>query len=228
MKFRKLKTFDFFVNIITIISLLLQLVPKISQYVKNVLLIIISLFIIILIIIKIINRENILRPKMIKKGKKLICNAIEKVVLFGGDLSWKSDYMDCIAEIIKNSKIVEVYVPRDKIESSSKKAKSELVKRMNELKKNGAKVYLIKKDYGLRLIMTDPHTYNNLENMEIMLIKRLFRDPENNNRNKYRIKELKYINNTDKDECNILVNIYSLILENIKEFSEKDYEKNSN
>lgn len=166
-----------------------------------------------LIIISFVKNDVVNRKKLIKKGNKIILNTKEKLVLFGGDLSWVDDYIDSIKKMNSESKDIEVYFPESKYKNS--KDNEEFLNRIIELRKAGAKVYSLNNDYGLRCIIIDPDTYNSNDNMEIMITDRILRHAKDNNKNKYNFRYLKYSDNTQKNICKSYITNYNYVKNNI-------------
>ncbi len=89
------------------------------------------------------------RSAMIATGKRLILGAKSEVILFGGDMSWASDYKEEIREIVSSGKRVVVVFPN----SSAQKVREN----RDILASVGATFVPTEFDIGLRAMVIDPH-----------------------------------------------------------------------
>ncbi|MCH5315141.1 MAG: hypothetical protein J1E81_04445 [Eubacterium sp.] len=152
-------------------------------------------------------RKVISRKSLIKKGKKTLNNTNEKAVLFGGDLTWKEDYVENISLLLKGSKSVEIILPKEKIETNNSSARKELYKRIDALKELGAEVYTTDTDFHMRGFIIDPNSVNLTTYM--LFAKRIETNPNNQEKNKYSFEELN--SGKDKEMYAIIYNLYSQI-----------------
>lgn len=211
----KERIYSIYASTISIIGFILQL-TNINEYVKTILFIISVISLVILLIITIINNNVVKRKKLIKFGNNILLNAKEKVVLFGGDMSWVNDYIESIKKLNIENKTIEIFFPESKYNNCD--SKEEFSDRIEYLKNAGAKVYSINKDFGLRCILLDPDTYNSNDNMEIMITDRISRHKNDNMKNKYAYRHLKYKNDTQRNICKSYISNYAYIKENYKEY----------
>ena len=200
----------------TIVGLVLQCIPNIPQLINNIVIFVLILALLLWLLFKVYNREVVRRPKMISMGKNILHNVKDSVVLFGGDLSWIDDYSASLIRLADNTKMVQVFFPLAKIKTMNKEIKESFDVKIYELQNKGVKFYSIPEDYGLRCIISDPHAFNDNENLKILVAKRI--DSAKNNSNKYRIRQLNYSDYSDRDICKSYFCNYKLM-----QVSAKDY-----
>ena len=203
---------------ITIVSFIIQAIPQLPEKFKYAVLIgtIASILIILLAynIYKFINRNVCNRKKLILRGKKIISNAKQSIIFFGGDLSWIDDYYNVIDTAINGSKLVEVYFPKIKYEQAPPDNKLKLKERLTKLKNIGVKIYCLDDDVNLRCIMVDSidtsvaFVYDNFKLFTAQRIKTNLKKQE---KNKYVVNILSYSNVITKDICQAFLTNYSLI-----------------
>lgn len=206
----KEKGLTIYVSIISIVGFILQL-TRISNNLKTIILVVSLLSLFILLIFSLLNTDTINRKKLVKRANKIILNTKEKLVLFGGDMSWVDDYIESINKINKEHKVIEVFFPETKYINCDNDT---LMGRIIKLRKAGANVYSYKTDYGLRCIMLDPDSYNSNDYMEIMITDRIFRNSIDPFKNKYVYKHLRYIDRVHKNICKSYISNYAYIKEN--------------
>lgn len=150
------------------------------------------------------------REKRIKKVRSFIMNSKNKIVFFGGNLSWANDYVSCIREKIHEGCSVEIYY--DNNTNMSNEAKNKLENSIRLLEDNGCKVYKLDQCYSLRCIISD--ALNDSNNANGIVIEKT----KNNidfTKNRYRIS---YFNSNDN-------NMLSTLFFDITKMAEKNSEK---
>lgn len=208
----KERIFSIYASSISIIAFITQL-TNLNTIAKMILLVISVISLICLVVISFLKNDVVSRRKLIEEGNKIILNTKDKLVLFGGDLSWVDDYIASIKLMNKENKNIEVYFPESKYENCENN--EEFLNRIIELSKAGAKVYSLNNDFGLRCIIIDPDTYSSNDNMEIMITDRISRHVKDHNKNKYNFKHLKYANRTQKNICKSYITNYNYVKNNI-------------
>lgn len=165
---------------------------------------------IILMVLTFYDKKRISRKRLIKKGKKILNNTHQKVVLFGGDLSWKQDYLEDIINLLKGAKIVEIIIPKEKLQTSNKLARKKIMNDIKEFKSFGADIYVIDTDLNMRGFIVDPES--NFANIKthMLFAKKISTITKNENRNKYSFQEL----NSEKDReiFAIIYNLYKQLI----------------
>lgn len=199
--------YSLYASTISIVGFILQL-TNVNIYVKNIILFISIASLSSLITVTLYSNGFKKRKQLMTFGNKIILSTKEKVVLFGGDLSWTDDYINSIQTICSENKKVEIIFPKSKYENCDK---DELLNRIISLQKAGAIVYSYNNDFGLRCILLDPDSFNTNEHMEIMLTERTYRHKSNTLKNKYIMKHLKYTNTSQKDICKSYIANYYYI-----------------
>lgn len=200
--------FSMYASGISIIAFITQL-TDLNQIAKNVLLVISVASLLFMFGVSFFKGDTVKRKRLIKTGNEIILNTREKLVLFGGDLSWTSDYIESIRTIKGENKEIEIYFPHSKYANSE--YNEAFFDRIIELREAGAKVFSVEHDYGLRCIIVDPDSFNTNENMEIMITTRICRNRDNDLRNKYSLKHLKYSNKYQRDICKSYITNYNYI-----------------
>ncbi len=194
--------FQEIVNISTIVALILQCVTvpdPWNKFIPWIAYIVIFLsFIGIFLNIKNKKSTKWSRNKLIKKTKKLMTNSTGTTVMFGGDLSWATDYIDVIKNLSINNQTVEIFFPLEKMENATKEAKDTFENRIKSLETAGAKVYALKKDYSLRCTFIGLHPEHENDDFIVISSKRISKDLNNPNRNKYKTILLESSNIEDK------------------------------
>lgn len=211
----KARNFSIYTSVISIIAFITQL-TDLNDIAKKVLLFASVLSLFALLLVSILKKDIVSRNKIIKTGNSIILNTKDKLVLFGGDLSWANDYINSIKILKRENKIIEIYFPQSKYENCTDN--EDFFNRIIDLKEAGARVYSLKNDYGLRCIISDPDSYNSNDNMEIMITDRIYRNKSNTMKNKYSLKHLKYSNKYQRNICKSYITNYNYIKNNI--FSE--------
>lgn len=206
--------YSLYASTISIVGFILQLFD-VNIYVKNIILFISIISLIVLVLITLYMSGKKRRKQLMNFGNKIILSTKEKVVLFGGDLSWTNDYLKSIQTICAENKKVEIIFPDSKYENCDK---DELLNRIILLQEAGAVVYSYNNDFGLRCILLDPDSFNTNDNMEIMITERTYRHPSNTLKNKYILKYLKYSNASQKDICKSYIANYYYIKKVCKKF----------
>lgn len=207
--------YSLYASTVSIIGFILQL-TNVNIYIKNVILLISIVSLIALVAITLYSNGMKKRKQLMEFGNKIILSAKEKVVLFGGDLSWTADYIDTIRTVCAENKKVEIIFPETKYENCDK---DELLNRIILLQKAGAMVYSYNNDFGLRCILLDPDSFNTNIHMEIMLTERMYRHRSNTLKNKYIMKHLKYSNASQRDICKSYIANYYYIKKVCKNFN---------
>jgi hypothetical protein len=219
--------FDSIVKFATLIGLGLQFLP-ISDVIKKVTVYCIFSFAIVALILSIFsyykNRKKCGRKELIKRGIAMLSNTKDKVILFGGDLSWTDDYIKAISLLSKNNKEIEIFYPLTKYTDISEGRKQILDRRINSLIQAGAKVFSIPKDYGLRCFIVDPDFSGSNKYMQVMITERFKGDLKNKNHNKYLVQSFGYdIGPTGQDSNRNICMGLKIVYDNIK----KDIHKKS-
>ena len=200
--------YSLYASTISIIGFILQL-TTVNDIIKNIILYISIFSLIVLILITLFNNDTIKREKLMHYGNKLILSTREKVILFGGDLSWTDDYIDSIKTLCEEHKQVEIFFPKSKYDNFDNN--ESMINRIILLQEAGATIYSFEKDFGLRCILLDPDSFNTNDHMEIMITDRVYRHENNPMKNKYTLKHLKYINDKQKNICkSYIANYYYL------------------
>ena len=195
---------------LALLGLILQLIPEIPQKSKSVILYVFIVLFIVIILITIITRDVVKRERMLKIGRNYIRNTIEKIVLFGGDISWADDYIKDLTDLIAEGKTVEVYYPINKYTSLKGDAKSLFSKRAGMLQKAGIKVLCFEKDYGLRCMLIDPDTYDKPDEMKLFAAKRVHTSKKTKY-NKYRIIQYQYKHTNQREICKSFLSNYTIL-----------------
>lgn len=206
--------YSLYASTVSIVGFILQLF-NVNIYIKNIILFISIISLVILVLITLYTSGQKKRKQLMNFGNKIILSTKEKVVLFGGDLSWTNDYLQSIQIVCAENKKVEIFFPNSKYENCDK---DELLNRIISLQKAGAVVYSYNNDFGLRCILLDPDSFNTNDHMEIMLTERTYRHQSNTLKNKYIMKHLKYSNASQKDICKSYIANYYYIKKACKIF----------
>jgi hypothetical protein len=201
-------TINLTMNIFALIVAMLQFIPNISDQIKRVFLFIMIGLLLIFFIINLCLKKGVRRNRMISKGLFVLENTKTRAVLFGGDLSWTEDYIRTITEIKDNGKAVEIYFPMNKIKETNQNARRIIQDRIAQLKACEAKVFYYEMDAGLRCIITDP---DNLEDMKLLVVKRLRNIHASPNKNRYHVKVYKWDNAVEREICIPYLSCYNLI-----------------
>lgn len=148
------------------------------------------------------------KSQMTIRGKKLIEFTQNKVVLFGGDLSWTEKYLNSIKKVIKNGKEVIVFYPEEKKDSASKN--------VTTLEQAGVKVVQTSYDIGLRAILIDPDNEDDKEGIIVFLTNKVLIKKNMNKKDiaAYEYRSEIFYYNTDKVVVNMVVKIYKLATSN--------------
>lgn len=165
----------------------------------------------ILAILIFYNKKIIKRKKLIKKGKKILSNTHKKAVLFGGDLSWKKDYIENISQLLKNTKEIEIIIPKEKIETHNLTAKMNLISDMDELKSYGAEIYITSTDLNMRGFIIDPESSHANIKTYMLFAKKISTHPKSQDKNQYSFEELN--SEKDKEMYAIMYNLYNQIMQ---------------
>lgn len=212
----KEKFAELVLDIFAIPGFAIQFIDKIPMGWKIFLWIISGICFVILAILIFYNKKIITRKKLIKKGKKILTSTHRKAVLFGGDLSWKDDYIINIIQLLKNTKEIEIIIPKEKIETHNQIAKTNLIKDMNELKSNGAEIYITNTDLNMRGFIIDPDSGHTNTKTYILFAKKIKIHSKNQDKNKYSIEELN--SEKDKEMYAIMYNLYNQIIQTAKKY----------
>lgn len=210
---RKLKRNYFMIiaSIISILGVILQLIPYIPKLFKIISLGVIIILLFLSLFFTVYDRHIVKRKKVIKLGLNIIHNAMDKVVLFGGDLSWTDDYLDDLHAIILNNKTVEVLFPESKYNAAANGARILFDNRIANLKAIGATVYKFSQDVGLRCIMADPDTFSSPQDFKVFSSKSVKKHSINSNKNKYLVECYNFNEEEHKSTCNSYLGHYKLI-----------------
>ncbi len=157
------------------------------------------------------DKKIITRKKLINKGKKILNNINQKAVLFGGDLSWKNDYIENICQLLKNTKEIEIIIPKDKIETHNRLAKTKLIADIKELKNLGAEIYITNTDLNMRGFIIDPESTHANIKTHILFAKKVSTHSKTQDKNKYSYEELN--SEKDKEMYAIMYNLYKQIMQ---------------
>lgn len=208
---KKDKIINKMLNLLSIVGVSCQFISSIPEFINNILLGLTLVCLIIFIFFN-IDKKEVTRKKMIKKGKKVLSNISTKAILFGGDLSWTDDYIDTIKQLLDNNKRVEIFFPESKLTNATNAtAKDHLMERIDKLAGAGAEIYKMKSDYYIRCIIADPDITFHHDKMNILLADRIRRDTSGQNRDKYRIEHIDLKNN--QEICKMLIHTYNIIKE---------------
>lgn len=150
------------------------------------------------------------REKRIKRVLNFIMNSKNKIVFFGGNLSWANDYVDCIKTKIQEGCSVDVYY--DNNTNMLNDAKNKLEYNIKLLENSGCKVYKLDQCYSLRCIISD--ALNESNNANGITIEKTNRSVDCT-KNRYKIKRFNF-----KDE-----NMLSTLFFDITKMAEKNSEK---
>lgn len=88
------------------------------------------------------------RDAMIDTGCRLIRNVKKEAIMFGGDMSWASDYEEAIRSVTRCGKRIRVLYPRS---NAAKVRRNEQI-----LSDAGADLFPMPIDSGLRALLVDP------------------------------------------------------------------------
>jgi len=204
----KERLFTIYTSGISILGFMLQLM-SISDSVKTFFLVVSIILLVILLFVSFSHREIVKRKQLIDYGNRMILNTKEKLVLFGGDMSWTEDYIESIEKIYQENKKVEIFFPKEKYDNCDNN--EEFFNRITELQKVGARVFSLEVDYGLRGILLDPDSYMSNDYMEIVITDRVRRHRINAQKNKYLLKHFKYSKETDRNICKSYISNYNYI-----------------
>lgn len=130
------------------------------------------------------------REKRIDKVISFISNSKNKIVFFGGNLSWTSDYCNAIQLKILDGCSVDVYY--DHNVNRKNEALTQLKNRVQKLKSIGCNVYELNDCYSLRCIISDAN--NKSKELKGIIINKDYEDSNNPVKNKYRITEFDFKN----------------------------------
>lgn len=130
------------------------------------------------------------REKRIDKVISFISNSKNKIVFFGGNLSWTSDYCNAIQLKINDGCSVDVYY--DHNDNRNNDALTQLNNRVQQLKSIGCNVYELDDCYSLRCIISDVN--NKSKELKGIIINKDYEDSNNPIKNKYRITEFDFKN----------------------------------
>lgn len=198
-----------FVDISGLLGIIFQFV-NIPEFVKYIVTIIFAGAILYYFYIFISENKTYNREKRIKKVISFIMNSKNKIVFFGGNLSWANDYVSCIREKIHEGCSIDIYY--DNNTNMATDAKHNLTKNIESLENNGCKVYKLDQCYSLRCIISD--ALNEANSTNGIAIEKIKHDV-NYTKNKYKIKKFNF-----KDE-----NMLSTLFFDITKMAEKNSEK---
>lgn len=126
------------------------------------------------------NIKRTCRKSVIRSARKLLSNISKKAIIFESDLSWTDDYLDVIEKVSNENKIVEIFLPVAKfVNTSNKIAENALYDRINRLNLIGAKMYLTKRAYHIRCIITGPDIIAQHKRMQMFMAERIKRNVKN-------------------------------------------------
>ena len=206
--------FQYVVNISSLIALILQLIDTPDKGQSFTAKIVIFLLIVNLIIF-VIGGNKYRKKRLIKKSKKLMKNATESVVMFGGDLSWTNDYKVTIQTLTNNGKIVEVMFPEPKIKDFNTSAKNRFNENIKTLMDIGVKVYYTEEDFKLRCTIIDRDS-RYPEDMKVISSKRI--SYHERDKHKYRVHFYQNCKDSEKDFCNLYQDVYISMKKHRKEY----------
>lgn len=141
-----------FVDISGLLGIIFQFV-NIPEFFKYIVTIIFACAMLYYLYIFISENKTYNREKRIKKVISFIMNSKNKIVFFGGNLSWANDYVSCIREKIHEGCSVDIYY--DNNANMSNDAKNKLENSIQLLENNGCNVYKLDQCYSLRCIISD-------------------------------------------------------------------------
>lgn len=150
------------------------------------------------------------RAKRIKKVINFIMNSQNKIVFFGGNLSWAKDYVDCINTKIHEGCSVDVFY--DNNINMLIEAKNELENNIKLLEDSGCNVYKLDQRYSLRCVISD--ALNESNNANGIIIEKTNHSVDNA-KDRYKIKKFNF-----KDES-----MLSTLFFDITKMAEKNSEK---
>lgn len=207
--------FRWVVDISTVVALILQCVnipQPWKKYIPCVAYFVIFLSLISIIVNLFAKEKSVLyRPELIRTTKERMINSTGTIVMLGGDLSWADDYVDTIAKITDNSQIVEIFFPLEVITNSKGSVINRFEKRVQALKNAGATIYTIDEDYSLRCTLIDIDLGHENEDLCVISSKRIYKNAENPEANKYQTNILRNSNETERAMCNSFYRNYCLI-----------------
>ena len=212
--------FNVYGTILSLIGIFLQILPKVNSIVKTLALIFTIILLVVILIISYFDRKIVNRRRLIATGRRYIQNTVEKVVLFGGDLSWVDDYFDVLKQIKDDGKNVEVYFSKEKYDNLSENAKCKLHKRLDRLKEIQIPIKCFQDDAGLRCIIVDPNSFGHNDDMKLFAAKRIKNDDKKNIA-RYHLHEYKYSDEVNREICKSFITNYILLKKNCDEFELK-------
>ena len=215
MKFKDY--FNFYGTILSLFGIVLQLLPSINDNVKTGFLIVAIILLIATLIMSYFSRRIVNRKRLIATGRRYIQNTTEKVVLFGGDLSWTEDYIDVLKKIKDNGKLVEVYFPKTKYGTLNENAKKSLHERLKLLEGIQVPVRCSQYDSGLRCIIVDPDTFGHNDDMKLFAAKRIKND-DKLSATKYHLHVYKYSDEANREICKSFIANYILLQKCCEDF----------
>ena len=207
----------FMLNLIAVVGFGCQFLKNIPDWVRVSLLFMASGCIILLLYTTWKTNSTVRRKQMIKKGKEILRNTNNKVILFGGDLSWVDDYYQEICILMEQGKHVAVYFPESKYEKATNpNAKQNIIDRTRKLKGIGVGIYMLKNDYGMRCFISDPDETVNHDNTKILLANCIKRHEKGEEYNRYRVEVVDFRHN--QEVCKLIITMYNVIVHNAKPF----------
>lgn len=205
----KEKIAELILDVFAIPGFAIQFIEEVPFEWKIFLWIVSGISFVVLAILIFYDKKIISRKNLIKKGKKILNNTNQKAVLFGGDLSWKKDYIENINHLLKNTKEIEIIIPKDKIETHNQMAKTKLITDIQEFKNLGAEIYITQTDLHMRGFIIDPELlYANIKT-HMLFAKKISTNSKNQEKNKYSFEELN--SKKDNEMYAIMYNLYKQI-----------------
>ncbi len=220
--------YQFTVNLCTLLAFILQYIPipEKYQFLSHIFVYIVIVLLLISIAISILSRNIYTRKRLTRVTKKLMSNA-ESIVMFGGDLTWATDYASTIRNLISNNKSVIIIFPKSKINFNNEQAKIEFKNNINELKNAGARIYYTIEDTGLRCTFIDIngfdiHQIADAEDLKIITSKRIYKNLKNGLKNKYRMNVYGTRKTYERPLCILYCKYFAKIQNDLIEYNERD------
>lgn len=179
----------FFIDISGLLGIIFQFtnIPPFFKFIVTIIFICALLYYLYIFISKC---RTYSREKRIKKVSEFIMNSKNKIVFFGGNLSWTNDYIRCIREKILEGNSVDIYY--DNNSNMSTDAIEDLNNCIELLRKNGCNVYKLDDCYSLRCIISD--AFNESNDTTAIIIKKAKRSIDIT-KNRYKISYFNFNDN---------------------------------
>ena len=205
------KMISYVIGTMSAIGFIMQALSEQNYYIRYIGIAIVALMMVAALIHGAKTRTVVKRKTVIRRGNQIIQSAQNRVVLFGGDLSWTKDYISLPKQISDDGIVIEVIFPLERYDDLSVEVKKKFDQRLNNLSEAGAFVYSVQTDIGLRCMLVDPDTGHLPENMKLLITNRISRCPEKPHKNKYHALLLSYSDIRQKQLCMAYLSHYRLL-----------------